>query len=179
VSKNPWVAKLEADPCYKRLDGRAVRLFNKQNADPAETPLTSTKGVRRPGLHQYGRKGYLLITTHGLHWLGLRGGHEFFGWIRIAAPQGRGTKSLIYLPGGGHFATRYISGKRVRQFVSFNDVALRANLWSEPTAASSTGAKPLADGITDQITQLATLRDQGHITIDEYEKKKTELLARL
>jgi hypothetical protein len=33
--------------------------------------------------------------------------------------------------------------------------------------------------IADQITKLAALRDQGHITPEEYEAKKAELLERM
>ena len=33
--------------------------------------------------------------------------------------------------------------------------------------------------VADQITKLAALRDQGHITPEEYEAKKAELLERM
>ena len=36
-----------------------------------------------------------------------------------------------------------------------------------------------APDIADQITKLAALRDQGHITAAEYEAKKAELLERM
>ena len=36
-----------------------------------------------------------------------------------------------------------------------------------------------AASIPQQIAQLAQLRDQGHITPDEYERKKAQLLDRM
>lgn len=41
------------------------------------------------------------------------------------------------------------------------------------------GAPPAAASIPDQINQLAQLRDQGHITPDEFEAKKAQLLERM
>ncbi len=46
-------------------------------------------------------------------------------------------------------------------------------------AASSAPASPAAPDVADQITKLATLRDQGAITSEEFEQKKTELLDRM
>ena len=36
-----------------------------------------------------------------------------------------------------------------------------------------------APSVPEQIEQLAQLRDQGHITPEEYERKKTQLLDRM
>ena len=63
--------------------------------------------------------------------------------------------------------------------------ARRQASWSgEAAAAAGFGAPtaiPVNDSpdITDQITKLAALRDQGHITPAEYEAKKAELLERM
>ena len=63
--------------------------------------------------------------------------------------------------------------------------ARRQASWSgEAAAAAGLGAPtaiPVHDSpdITDQITKLAALRDQGHITPEEYEAKKAELLERM
>src|SRR4051794_1104337 len=46
-------------------------------------------------------------------------------------------------------------------------------------AAAPAPAAPVAPGVPEQIEQLARLRDQGHITPDEYEAKKAELLGRM
>ena len=42
----------------------------------------------------------------------------------------------------------------------------------------SAGRRPPAD-ISDQITELADLRDRGAITEAEFQAKKTELLGRM
>jgi uncharacterized membrane protein YdbT with pleckstrin-like domain len=46
-------------------------------------------------------------------------------------------------------------------------------------AAPQMTAPAAAPSITEQIQQLATLRDQGHITPAEFEAKKAELLSRM
>jgi uncharacterized membrane protein YdbT with pleckstrin-like domain len=63
--------------------------------------------------------------------------------------------------------------------------ARRQASWSgEAAAAAGLGAPtaiPVHDApdITEQISKLAALRDQGHITPAEYEAKKAELLERM
>ncbi len=49
--------------------------------------------------------------------------------------------------------------------------------WSAPGAAGPTA--PPAASIPEQIQQLAALRDQGHISAEEFEAKKAELLERM
>ena len=52
-----------------------------------------------------------------------------------------------------------------------------------PAAAAAPAPAPApvapAANVPDQIEQLAHLRDQGHITPEEYEQKKAELLGRM
>ena len=51
-----------------------------------------------------------------------------------------------------------------------------------PPTAPITPAPPpktTAADVADQIRHLAELRDQGHITAEEFEAKKTELLKRI
>jgi len=46
-------------------------------------------------------------------------------------------------------------------------------------AAAPVAAAPAPASVPEQIEQLASLRDQGHITPEEYEQKKAELLDRM
>jgi uncharacterized membrane protein YdbT with pleckstrin-like domain len=49
-----------------------------------------------------------------------------------------------------------------------------------PAPAAPVMAQPVQEtDVTEQISKLAALRDQGHITAEEYEAKKTELLGRI
>jgi uncharacterized membrane protein YdbT with pleckstrin-like domain len=63
--------------------------------------------------------------------------------------------------------------------------ARRQASWSGEAAAAAGIGAPMAipvhetPDIADQITKLAALRDQGHITAAEYEAKKAELLERM
>jgi len=49
----------------------------------------------------------------------------------------------------------------------------------QPQAVAPAGAATPAASVPEQIEQLARLRDAGHITPDEYEAKKSELLGRM
>jgi hypothetical protein len=40
-------------------------------------------------------------------------------------------------------------------------------------------SRPVASTLTDQVNELAVLRDQGHLTEAEFEAKKQELLDRM
>jgi uncharacterized membrane protein YdbT with pleckstrin-like domain len=51
--------------------------------------------------------------------------------------------------------------------------------WSMPPAQAAPAAAAAAPSVADQIKELAELRDQGHITVDEYEAKKAQLLERM
>jgi uncharacterized membrane protein YdbT with pleckstrin-like domain len=61
--------------------------------------------------------------------------------------------------------------------------ARRQASWSGHAAAAAAAAPtavPVQDtDVAEQITKLAALRDQGHITPEEYEAKKAELLERM
>ncbi len=58
--------------------------------------------------------------------------------------------------------------------------AKRQASWSmPPVQVAPTAAAAAAPSVADQIKDLAELRDQGHITADEYEAKKAQLLERM
>jgi uncharacterized membrane protein YdbT with pleckstrin-like domain len=63
--------------------------------------------------------------------------------------------------------------------------ARRQASWAHPPTPAAAPAAPVMaqpvqePDVTDQIAKLAALRDQGHITPEEYEAKKTELLGRI
>jgi hypothetical protein len=63
--------------------------------------------------------------------------------------------------------------------------ARRQASWSGEAAAAAGFNAPTAipvnetPDLAEQITKLAALRDQGHITPAEYEAKKAELLERM
>jgi uncharacterized membrane protein YdbT with pleckstrin-like domain len=46
-------------------------------------------------------------------------------------------------------------------------------------SAANAAAAPVVDDIPEKIAALAALRDQGHITPEEFEAKKAELLGRM
>jgi len=54
-----------------------------------------------------------------------------------------------------------------------------APIFTPPPASSATPAAATAADIAEQIRHLAELRDQGHLTQEEFDAKKTELLKRI
>ena len=60
-----------------------------------------------------------------------------------------------------------------RRQASWHAEAIASNPAPTPVAAA------VAPDVTDQIAKLATLRDQGSITTEEFEAKKAELLDRM
>jgi len=48
-----------------------------------------------------------------------------------------------------------------------------------PIFAAPASSRPTGESIADQIRALAELRDQGHLTQEEFDAKKTELLKRI
>jgi uncharacterized membrane protein YdbT with pleckstrin-like domain len=52
------------------------------------------------------------------------------------------------------------------------------NMPQAPTTVAQPAPSPAAS-VPDQIEQLARLRDQGHISAQEYEQKKNQLLERM
>jgi len=57
--------------------------------------------------------------------------------------------------------------------------AVRDSLGQTAPAAAPAGGGGGSADIPNQIAQLAQLRDQGHITPEEYERKKSQLLDRM
>jgi uncharacterized membrane protein YdbT with pleckstrin-like domain len=58
--------------------------------------------------------------------------------------------------------------------------AMRQAAWHREVAGTAPAAAAAAPpDVTEQIAKLAGLRDQGHITPEEYEAKKAELLDRM
>lgn len=52
-------------------------------------------------------------------------------------------------------------------------------VYTPPPSAPATPPKANAADVANEIRHLAELRDQGHITAEEFEAKKTELLKRI
>lgn len=51
--------------------------------------------------------------------------------------------------------------------------------WSMPPVRGAPVAPAASPSVAEQIQQLAALRDQGHITAEEYDAKKAQLLERM
>jgi hypothetical protein len=110
----------------KKLNSRAVRLFEKVRIHDRETPIASTKGVLSQGdtatRRKIGRKGYLLVTDYNLYWLANRGAWEVTKLQSLRVPQQfLGGQSVVYVFGAA-FYTRRILGKHVRRFIELNNM---------------------------------------------------------
>ncbi len=77
--------------------------------------------------------------------------------------------------GQSHFEdVRHPDGVQQEIYRQMETNARETASWSRPEAAAAGGAS-----IPEQIEQLASLRDKGHITAEEYETKKSALLDRM
>ena len=59
------------------------------------------------------------------------------------------------------------------------DAVAQAIAAQQPGAPAAPAPAPSAPDVAEQIEQLARLRDAGHITPEEFEAKKSELLGRM
>jgi membrane protein YdbS with pleckstrin-like domain len=94
--------------------------------------------------------------------------------IESAGRDGQSHFDFVRHPDGvQHEIYRQMEGRNMpTQFASPAPAPAAAPVVAAPAA-------PAPASVPDQIEQLAHLRDQGHITPEEYEQKKAELLDRM
>jgi membrane protein YdbS with pleckstrin-like domain len=94
--------------------------------------------------------------------------------IESAGRDGQSHFDFVRHPEGvQHEIYRQMEGRNMpTQFASPAPAPAAASVVAAPAA-------PAPASVPDQIEQLAHLRDQGHITPEEYEQKKAELLDRM
>jgi uncharacterized membrane protein YdbT with pleckstrin-like domain len=97
--------------------------------------------------------------------------------VQSAGEQGTTTFDFVRHPDGVQQEIyRQMDAREHRQSstdaTAVGDAVAQAIAGQAPAAAS-------AASVPEQIEQLARLRDQGHITPEEYEAKKAELLGRM
>ena len=173
-------------------------MFQKHKVYEGEVPLASTKGIRVQGgdrvalrvdatgnarirnSRSVGRKGYVVLTQSNIYWIGLRGSCDVSGLYNLTVPQQfLSGRTRVPIPGGS-FLTRHFRAVHIRRFIELNNLLARSQTVNSVSTPQSTilNARP-SNNIPDEIAKLAALKDQGHITPEEYERKKTELLGRL
>ncbi len=83
---------------------------------------------------------------------------------------------VIFGKGGEAAADRFLAISRPREFR--DHVMTASTEASRGGAATTASAEPVADHL-DTLARLAALRDAGALTVDEFEAKKAEILARI
>lgn len=95
-----------------------------------------------------------------------------YGNIRIVTASGEaGVDNLTSIRGVDAFQREILEQK------TGGGAAIPAA--AVPTTTASSSAQPIPTDITATLGELAQLRDAGAITVEEFEAKKKELLARL
>lgn len=102
--------------------------------------------------------------------------------VQSAGEQGNTTFDFVRHPDGVQQEIyRQMDARETRQSstdaTAVGDAVAQAIAAQQPAAAPAAAA-PAAD-VPEQIEQLARLRDAGHITPEEFEAKKSELLGRM
>jgi uncharacterized membrane protein YdbT with pleckstrin-like domain len=100
--------------------------------------------------------------------------------VQSAGEQGTTTFDFVRHPDGVQQEIyRQMDGRETRQSstdaTAVGDAVAKA-IGGQPGAGAPA---PAAPSVPEQIEQLARLRDAGHITPEEYEAKKAELLGRM
>ena len=107
--------------------------------------------------------------------MGLVGKQLGYGDLRIFTGSGEGgadTFRSITQP------AEFRNAMMARRMEEQSGATRPASDAAAPAPASAAPANPAADA-ADTIRHLAELRDQGHITPEEFEAKKAEVLARI
>jgi uncharacterized membrane protein YdbT with pleckstrin-like domain len=104
--------------------------------------------------------------------------------VQSAGEQGNTTFDFVRHPDGVQQEIyRQMDAREARQ--SSTDATAVGDAVAQAIAAQPPGAAPApssarsAPDVPEQIEQLARLRDAGHITPEEFEAKKSELLGRM
>lgn len=102
--------------------------------------------------------------------------------VQSAGEQGNTTFDFVRHPDGVQQEIyRQMDARETRQSstdaTAVGDAVAQA-IAAQPPAAAPAAAASTAD-VPEQIEQLARLRDAGHITPEEFEAKKSELLGRM
>jgi uncharacterized membrane protein YdbT with pleckstrin-like domain len=161
------------------LGGIAWIVYNIVAWRTAEYHVTNRRVFGTDGLVRRRQTDTLLSSIADVKtvipWLGRMLG---FGHIRIVSASGdAGADSFTNIRDVEPFKREILeqkSGVGAR-----GDRVADAQAPEAPAPISAAPAPPSAADITGTLGELARLRDAGAITADEYEAKKTELLARL
>jgi membrane protein YdbS with pleckstrin-like domain len=103
--------------------------------------------------------------------------------VQSAGEQGTTTFDFVRHPDGVQQEIyRQMDGRETRQSstdaTAVGDAVAKA-IGGQPGTGAPAPSAPSAPSVPEQIEQLARLRDAGHITPEEYEAKKAELLGRM
>lgn len=105
---------------------------------------------------------------------------KMFGFDLEAFPYENVSSIEMSKGFAGHSITIFASGNKATiKWISQGDVAAFISLVKERIGKKDGRTAQPPDNIPDQIKKLAELRDIGAVTDEEFQAKKTELLARL
>jgi Bacterial PH domain/Short C-terminal domain len=164
------MAKME-----KLLDGA------KEHLDEGEEVLAAVKGTyetKKMG-NDWTRAGILAATDHRVVFYAKKmGGYdlEVFPYAAISSIEtGKGMAGhhIKFFASGNEVSLKWIDKKSdAPGFVSL----VKSQMHQPKQEASVAGDSP---DVAEQIRKLAQLRDEGLVTDEEFESKRTELLAKM
>ncbi len=155
----------------------------KEHLDEGEEVLAVIKGTyetKKMG-NDWTRAGILAATDHRLVFYAKKmGGYDFevFPYKEISSIEtGKGMAGhhVKFFASGNEVSLKWIDrNSDVPAFVGVVKDQMKAD---HPTSAAPAASD--APDVADQIRKLAQLRDEGLVTDEEFETKRTELLAKL
>ena len=165
-----------------KQDNKHIRAFRQDKLMPEETLEAGLKGWLDKKTGQGGviqHNGQFVVTNKRACFYSKAPFEEIFETIPLSKITSVETSSLMgYRVLRVHTAHDDLEFKTLEPKALFDKVLAHLELLrNEPEGGSVATAS--AESITDQIKKLGELRDAGLLTNDEFNTKKTELLARL
>jgi hypothetical protein len=175
ASENPYIGKVFAHKYFGQVPPKAIELLERVSPDGDELLIYATRTS-----HGALRRGYLLLTTHGIRWVQTLPtfDEDLYSFdFRIEYKRIDMMKGMLVTHDGRQFQLRPGKGKAVRDL--FMQVA-QAITWetnnTPATPAPTAAPPPDSRDLATQLKELGELKAQGLLDDSEFEQAKARLL---
>jgi hypothetical protein len=171
---NPWLRRVFSLPAYGKTPAGAVQALRRVSPDPDEHVVA---GLRAS--HSRSRRGYLIATTKLLRWVQTfpTASDDFWDYgLKIEVP----ASGILELGSGDLFQVRWGTAKRFRELHAAMQQAVAweaENTTPQVTVVETLRANGTASSIGDELEKLASLRERGLLTDEEFSAAKRSVLG--
>jgi hypothetical protein len=172
---NPWLRRVFSLPAYGKTPAGAVQALRRVSPDPEEIVVAGLRASH----NGRSRRGYLIATTTLLRWVQTfpTASDDFWDYglkVEVTA------SGILQLGPGDLFQVRWGTAKRFREL---HAAMQQAVLWEADNATPQVAvvetvrANGAASSIADELGKLASLRERGLLTDEEFSAAKRSLLG--